>query len=349
LGLRPGDRELLESWTRSSSIRAGLAQRARIVLLAADGVSNTEIADRVGVSRPTVIGWRDRYAGSGVRGLEDERRSGRPRTVDRAQILAATLTPPPAGLGVTHWSSRLLADHLGVDASTVLRTWRHHRVQPWRVETFKFSTDPELVAKVTDVVGLYLNPPENAIVLSIDEKSQIQALNRTQKTLPMQPGQAEQRTHDYVRHGTTTLFAALEIATGQVTGVCKPRHRHHEFLIFLRRLARGYPDQQLHLIMDNYAAHKHPKVKAWLTANPRIHVHFTPTSGSWLNLVEVWFGIIERQAIHRGAFPSVRDLMIKIRAFINGWNDRCQPFVWTKTADQIPTKAHRKTTSVAVH
>ena len=349
LGLRPGDRELLESWTRSSSIRAGLAQRARIVLLAADGVSNTEIADRVGVSRPTVIGWRDRYASSGVRGLEDERRSGRPRTVDRAQILAATLSPPPAGLGVTHWSSRLLADHLGVDASTVLRTWRHHRVQPWRVETFKFSTDPELVAKVTDVVGLYLNPPENAIVLSIDEKSQIQALNRTQKTLPMQPGRAEKRTHDYVRHGTTTLFAALEIATGQVTGVCKPRHRHQEFLIFLRHLARGYPDQQLHLIMDNYAAHKHPKVKAWLAGNPRIHIHFTPTSGSWLNLVEVWFSIIERQAIHRGAFPSVRDLMIKIRAFINGWNDRCQPFVWTKTADQILTKANRKTTSVAVH
>jgi transposase len=222
-------------------------------------------------------------------------------------------------------------------------------VQPWRVETFKFSTDPELVAKVSDVVGLYLNPPENAIMLSIDEKSQIQALNRTQKTLPMQPGQAERRTHDYVRHGTTTLFAALEIATGQVTGVCKPRHRHHEFLVFLRHLARGYPDQQLHLIMDNYAAHKHPKVKAWLAANPRIHIHFTPTSGSWLNLVEVWFGIIERQAIHRGAFPSVRDLMIKIRAFINGWNDRCEPFVWTKTADQILTKANRKTTSVAVH
>ena len=345
LGLRPGDRDVLESWTRSSSIRAGLAQRARIVLLAADGVSNTEIADRVGVSRPTVIGWRERYASSGVRGLEDERRSGRPRTVDRAKILAATLRPPPAGLGVTHWSSRLLADHLEVDASTVLRTWRHHRVQPWRVETFKFSTDPELVAKVTDVVGLYLNPPENAIVLSIDEKSQIQALNRTQKTLPMQPGQAEKRTHDYVRHGTTTLFAALEIATGQVTGVCKPRHRHQEFLVFLRHLARGYPDQQLHLIMDNYGAHKHPKVKAWLAANPRIHIHFTPTSGSWLNLVEVWFGIIERQAIHRGAFPSVRDLMIKIRTFINGWNDRCQPFVWTKTADQILTKANRKTTS----
>ena len=196
LGLRDGDRELLESWTRSSSIRAGLAQRARIVLLAADGLSNTEIAERVGVSRPTVIGWRDRYAISGSRGLVDEQRSGRPRTVDRTEILAATLSPPPGRLGITHWSSRLLADYLKVDASTVLRTWRHHRVQPWRAETFKFSTDPELIAKVIDVVGLYLHPPENAIVLSIDEKSQIQALDRTQKTLPMQPGHAEKRTHD---------------------------------------------------------------------------------------------------------------------------------------------------------
>jgi transposase len=349
LGLRDGDRELLESWTRSSSIRAGLAQRARIVLLAADGVSNTEIAERVGVSRPTVIGWRDRYVTSGSRGLVDEQRSGRPRTVDRAEILAATLSPPPTRLGITHWSSRLLVDHLKVDASTVLRTWRHHRVQPWRAETFKFSTDPELVAKVTDVVGLYLHPPQNAIVLSIDEKSQIQALDRTQKTLPMQPGQAEKRTHDYVRHGTTTLFAALEIATGQVTALCKNRHRHQEFLVFLRHVARAYPDQPLHLIMDNYAAHKHPKVQAWLAANPRIQVHFTPTSGSWLNLVEVWFSIIERQAIHRGTFPSVRDLMIKIRAFITGWNDRCQPFTWTKTADQILAKTHRQTTSDSVH
>ncbi len=344
LGLRAGDRERLESWTRSSSIRAGLAQRARIVLLAADGVSNTAIAAQVGVARQTVISWRGRYLTSGLTGLVDEQRSGRPRTVDRAKILAATLTPPPARLGITHWSSRLLADYLNVDASTVLRTWRHHRVQPWRSETFKFSTDPELVAKVTDVVGLYVNPPDNAIVLSVDEKSQIQALDRTQKTLPMQPGRAERRTHDYVRHGTTTLFAALEIATGEVTGICRPRHRHQEFLVFLRHVARAYPNQDLHLIMDNYATHKHPNVKAWLAANPRIHVHFTPTSGSWLNLVEVWFSIIEKQAIHRGTFRSVHELMVKIRAFINGWNDRCQPFVWTKTADQILRKANRPTT-----
>jgi transposase len=340
---------------RSSSIRAGLAQRARIVLLAADGVSNTEIAARVAVSRPTVISWRARYAESGVAGLTDQDRSGRPRTADRSKILATTLAAPPKKLGITHWSSRLLAAHLKVDASTVLRTWRHYRVQPWRSETFKFSTDPELVAKVTDVVGLYLAPPENAIVLSIDEKSQIQALDRTRKMLPMQPGFPERRSHDYVRHGTSTLFAALEVATGKVTAACKPRHRHQEFLAFLKQVARVYPADEhgrpieLHLIMDNYAAHKRVEVRDWLTANPRIKVHYTPTSGSWLNLVEVWFGIIERQAIHRGTFGSVKDLNAKIRAFINGWNDRCHPFVWTKTADQILTKANRKTTSVAAH
>ena len=349
LGLRDGDRELLESWTRSSSIRAGLAQRARIVLLAADGLSNTEIAERVGVSRPTVIGWRDRYAISGSRGLVDEQRSGRPRTVDRAEILAATLSPPPGRLGITHWSSRLLADYLKVDASTVLRTWRHHRVQPWRAETFKFSTDPELVAKVTDVVGLYLNPPENAIVLYVDEKSQIQALDRTQKMLPMRTGSAEKHTHDYVRHGTSTLFAALDIATGKVTAATKPRHRRQEFLAFLKQVARAHPGRELHLVMDNYATHKTPEVTEWLAANPRIVVHFTPTSGCWLNLVEVWFGIIERQAIRRGTFTSVKDLNAKIRAFITGSNKRSRPFVWTKPADEILAKAQRNVSSDSGH
>jgi transposase len=192
------------------------------------------------------------------------------------------------------------------------------------------------------VVGLYLAPPENAVVLCIDEKSQIQALNRTQKTLPLQPGHAEQRTHDYVRHGTTTLFAALEIATGKVTGLCKKQHRHQEFLAFLKHVARAYPDVELHLVMDNYGTHKHAKVRAWLAENPRIHIHFTPTSGSWLNMVEVWFGIIERQAIHRGSFPTVRDLMIKIREFITGWNRRKHPFIWTKPAEEILGKIERK-------
>src|SRR6478735_8772850 len=216
LGLREGDREELARLTRSSSVRAGLAQRARIVLLAADGVSNTAIAELVGVSRPTVIGWRERYQAKGLPGLEDEPRSGRPRSIDHAKVVAATLRPPPRKYGVTHWSTRLLARHLGIGDATVAKAWREYRVQPWRAESFRFSTDPQLVGKVTDVVGLYLDPPENAIVLCVDEKSQIQALDRTAPILPLQPGLAERRSHDYVRHGTSTLFAALDIATGNV-------------------------------------------------------------------------------------------------------------------------------------
>jgi transposase len=347
--LRDNDREELVVLTRSSSVGAGLAARARIVLLAAEGTPNVEIARLVGVSRPTVNAWRTRYAERGLPGLAEEKRSGRKRSIDQRRIVAETLRPPPASLGVTHWSSRLLANRLGTSHVTIAEAWKRYGVKPWKAETFRFSTDPELEAKVTDVIGLYLAPPENAIVLCCDEKSQIQALNRTQKTLPMQPGHAEQRTHDYVRHGTTTLFAALEIATGRITGVCKNRHRHQEFLAFLKHVARAYPDRELHLVMDNYAAHKHPNVNAWLAGNPRIHVHFTPTSGSWLNLVEVWFSIIERQAIHRGSFPSVRDLMIKIRAFINGWNDRCHPFIWTKPADQVLKKIKRKKNSLTRH
>jgi hypothetical protein len=275
------------------------------------------------VSAPTVLLWRRRYQRSGVAGLTDAPRSGRPRTIDARKIIEATLTPPPKRLGVTHWSSRLLANRLKIDHATVARAWRAYGVQPWRCQTFKFSTDPELAAKVTDVVGLYLAPPENAVVL--------------------------RRTHDYVRNGTTTLFAALEMATGAVTGTCLPRHRHQEFLRFLRQVARAYPERELHLVMDNYAAHKRAEVRDWLAANPRVHVHFTPTSASWMNLVEVWFGILERQAIHRGTFRSVRDLTAKIRAFIDGWNDRAHPFAWTKTADEILTKADRKTTSATRH
>jgi transposase len=350
LGLRDGDRERLTAWARASSVRAGLAQRARIVLLAADGESNTEIAARVGVSRTTVVAWRARYARSGITGLHDESRPGRPRVIDHEAIITATLVPPPRRLGVTHWSSRLLAARLGVANSTIARAWRDYGVQPWRAETFKFSTDPELVAKVTDVVGLYLAPPQNAIVLCVDEKSQIQALDRTAPILPMQPGLAERRSHDYVRHGTTTLFAALEIATGKVTAACRPRHRHQEFLRFLKQIAKTYPDQELHLVMDNYAAHKRIEVRDWLAANPRVQVHFTPTSGSWLNLVEVWFGIIERQAIRRGTFRSVKDLNTKIRVFIDTWNDdRAHPFVWTKTTEDILAKVNRPTTSNSDH
>lgn len=349
LGLRDGDREKLESWVRSSRIAAGLAQRARIVLLAAEGHSNVEVAERVGVSLPTVTSWRARYRDGGISALDDRPRSGRPRTIDHREIVAATLEAPPKKFGVTHWSSRLLARHLRIGDATVTRAWREYGIQPWRVETFKFSTDPELVAKVTDVVGLYLAPPENAVVLCVDEKSQIQALDRTAPMLPMQPNMPERRTHDYRRHGTTTLFAALEIATGRVVGHCLPRHRHQEFLRFLRQIARAYPGVELHLVMDNYAAHKHPAVRAWLAANPRVTVHFTPTSASWLNLVECWFSIIERQAIHRGSYASVADLNRRIRAFIDGWNHRAHPFTWTKTAEQILTKADHKKTSDAAH
>ncbi|MDV2474801.1 IS630 family transposase [Rhodococcus zopfii] len=349
LVLRDGDRDELAALVRSKTVRADVARRARMMLLAADGDSNTQIAHTVGVSRPTVTLWRSRYEQAGIAGLLDEPRSGRPRTIDHAKVVAATLAPPPKKYGVTHWSSRLLGKHLGIDNTTVAAAWREYGVKPWRSETFKFSTDPELVAKVTDVVGLYLAPPENAIVLCVDEKSQIQALDRTAPMLPMRIGSVEKRTHDYVRHGTSTLFAALDIATGKVTGLCRPRHRYQEFLTFLRHLDRAYPERDLHLVMDNYATHKKAEIRAWLAEHPRFHVHFTPTSASWMNLVEVWFGIIERQAIHRGTFGSVKELNAKIRAFITGWNTRCAPFVWTKTADQILAKANRQDTSTTDH
>jgi transposase len=350
LVLRDGDRARLESLTRSSSVRAGTAQRARIVLLAGDGLANAEIARRVGVARQTVIDWRERYRVSGIAGLDDLARSGRPRVIDDAQVVVETLTPPPAELGVTHWSARLLAEHLGISFASVARIWREWNLQPWRRETFKFSTDPQLEAKIRDVVGLYLNPPDKAIVLSIDEKSQIQALDRTAPILPMRPGLAEKATHDYVRHGTTTLFAALEVATGKVTDACYPQHRHEEFLRFLKHVAKAYPRVKLHIVADNYATHKHPAVQAWLANNPRITMHYTPTSGSWLNMIEIFFGIITRQAIRRGTFTSVKDLIAAIETYIDGWNERCQPFIWTKTADQILAKAKpRKKTSNTPH
>jgi transposase len=341
LVLRPGDSSRLTGLVRSSSAPAGLAQRARIVLLAAEGLPNAEIARRVGVSRPTVICWRDRYSAGGVAALEDADRSGRPPVHDEVAIVVATLEAPPETLGVTHWSARLLARELGVSFATVARIWRKWKLQPWRTETFKFSTDPELDAKVRDVVGLYLNPPEKAVVVCVDEKSQVQALDRTAPMLPIRPGLAERRTHDYVRHGTTTLFAALEVATGKVTDACYDRHTHAEFLTFLKLVAKAYPGVKLHVVADNYATHKHPKVKAWLVKHPRITMHFTPTSASWMNMVEIFFGIITRQAIRRGTFTSVKDLIGAIETFIAGWNERCEPFVWTKTADNILAKAIR--------
>src|SRR6266581_526702 len=333
------DRTELLTWTRSATITAGAALRARIVLGAGAGEGTSSIARGLGVSRPTVIMWRERYRVGGIAALEDAPRSGRPKSVDEAVIIARTLEPPAEHLGVTHWSTRLLASELGISDTSVARCWRRFSLKPWRRETFKFSTDPELEAKVRDVIGLYLDPPEKAIVLCVDEKSQIQALDRTAPILPLRPGLPEKATHDYVRNGTTTLFAALEIATGKITDACYPRHRSDEFLKFLKQVARAYPRVKLHLVVDNYATHKHPSVQAWLARNPRITMHFTPTSGSWLNMVEIFFGIITRQAIRRGTFTSVKDLIAAIETYIDAWNERCQPFTWTKTADEILTKA----------
>jgi transposase len=290
---------------------------------------------RTGVSKPTVISWKRRYASEGTGGLEDRRRPGKPRTTDDVAVVLATLEPPPARLGVTHWSSRLLAAELGLSNVKVAKVWREWGLQPWRADSFKFSTDPQLEAKVRDVIGLYLNPPDKAVVLCVDEKPQAQALERTAPVLPLRPGIPEKRSHDYVRHGTTTLFAALEVATGKVTDVCYPRHRHEEFLRFLRQVAKAYPRTKLHIVVDNYGTHKHPDVRAWLAKHPRITLHFTPTSGSWLNMVEIFFSIITRQAIRRGSFTSVKDLITAIENFIDGWNDRCHPFTWTKTAEEL--------------
>jgi hypothetical protein len=335
LTLSDEDRSTLTTWIRSSTVSAGHAERAAIVLACAGGSGTSEAARRLGVSRPTVIKWRDRFARHGMAGLDDEPRSGRPKTVDDAAIIAATLDPPPERLGVTHWSTRLLARHLGVGDATVARAWRRYHVQPWRRETFKFSTDPALEAKVRDVVGLYLDPPEKAIVLCIDEKSQIQALDRTAPMLPLRPGLPERATHDYKRNGTTTLFAALEIATGKVTDRCSERHGVADFLAFLKQVAKTYPRRRLCVVLDNYHTHKHADIEAWLAKHRRVTLHFTPTSGSWLNLVEVFFGIITRQAIRRGSYASVPELVAAIETFIDGWNERCHPFVWTKTADEI--------------
>src|SRR3954451_5716328 len=342
-------RTTLEYWTRCSTVSAGHVERARIVLAIADGAGTSATARSLGVSRPTVIKWRERFLALGLDGLSDRPRSGRPKRIDDSQIIAATLEAPPGALAVTHWSSRLLGRHLGISDATVARAWRAYRVQPWRSGTFKFSTDPELKAKVRDVVGLYLDPPTNAIVLCVDEKSQIQALNRTQPLLPVRPGLPEKATHDDKRNGTTTLFAALEVATGTVLDRCYDRHGKAEFLDFLKLVAKAYPRRRLHVVLDNYHTHKHDDINQWLARHPRITLHFTPTSGSWLNLVEVFFGIITRQAIRRGSFDSVKELTTAIRAFINAYNQRCRPFIWTETADEILPRATRQPTSDAGH
>jgi len=334
---------VLRSIVRAGTSEQRTVRRARIVLLAAEGMANARIAKEVGVSVPTVLLWRARFAEHGVDGLADATHPGRPRVYGREvreKIVSETLKKPEGA--VTHWSRARLAERVGVSASTVGRVWREENLKPHRSETFKYSSDPELVAKVTDVVGLYLDPPERAIVLSVDEKTQVQALDRTQPMLPLRPGLPERQTHDYQRHGTISLFAALEVATGQVTHETRERHTGADFLAFLKRIARAYPQGEVHVILDNVSTHKTPAVQAWLARHKRFRFHFTPTSASWMNQIEIWFGILTRQALRRGSFNAVRALVETIDAFTSEWNGRASPFVWVKTADQILAKAIRK-------
>lgn len=344
LMLSDHDRGELASLTRSSRVPSVIGFRARIVLALADCGNATDVASDLGTSAPTVRKWRDRFSAEGVDGLYDRERSGRPPVVDEGMVVAETLTPPPADSGLTHWSSRELAKRTGISHNEIAAIWRNWGIQPHRTESFKFSTDPELDAKITDIVGLYMDPPENAVVLCVDEKSQVQALERSQPMLPVAPGLAERRSHDYKRHGTTSLFAALEVATGRVTDQCHRRHTNKEFLTFLKHVAKQYPEGDLHVVVDNYRTHKHENVKNWLgrPENMRIRLHFTPTGCSWMNLVEVFFSIITRKAIRRGSFTSVKELTEKIRVFIASYNTDCTPFTWTKPADLIIGKVHRK-------
>jgi len=342
--LAPGDRERLERLVRDRNTPQKVVWRARIVLLAGNGIGAVEAARRVGKSVPTVRRWRRRYVAAGVDGLRKDatRPPGRKplpvETIKRVVEMTLHETPPAA----THWSERTMAATVGIAPSTVHKIWKAHGLKPHLVETFKLSRDPDFVDKVEDVVGLYLDPPDKALVLSVDEKSQIQALDRTQPGLPMKKGRAGSMTHDYKRHGTTTLFAALNVLTGMVIGECLPRHRHREFLRFLKRIDKETPaDLDLHLILDNYATHKTAEVRRWLKAHPRFHLHFTPTSASWLNLVERFFAEITEQRIRRGVFNSVADLEKAIMDYLEQHNANPKPFVWTASAGAILEKVAR--------
>ena len=349
LVLSPSEREQLVSMTQSRSLPHPLVRRAQIVLRAVDGHSNTAIAEDLGVSRLTVGLWRRRFMAQRIPGLYDELRPGGPRSIRDEQIatlVRKTVKKPPKD--ATHWSCRSIAAETKLSKSTVHRVWTAFGLQPHRQKHFKLSTDPFFVEKVRDIVGLYLNPPDHAIVLAVDEKSQIQALDRTQPLLPLRLGYVEGVTHDYERHGTTTLFAALDLASGHVLTQCKQHHRHQVFLQFLRHIEASVPAAlDVHLVVDNYCTHKHAKVRRWLAARPRFHVHYTPTYASWINQVEIWFNIITQRAIRRGTFKSVRDLIAKIEAFVQQYNRRCHPFSWTATADSILEKIDRLCKAVA--
>jgi len=343
LVLNPDERQQLQSVAGSRTLPHSLVQRAQMVVLAADGLSNTAIARRLHLSLPTVGIWRQRYLQAGLQGLHDELRPGRPRSISDenvAQLIRRTLRAKPSG--ATHWTVRSLADETQFSKSTIHRLWRAFDLQPHRQRHFSLSTDPFFIEKVRDIIGLYLHPPDQALVLCVDEKSQIQALERAQPILPMGLGYVEGVTHNYWRHGTSTLFAALDVATGKVLTQNNARHRHQEFLQFLRQIETNTPPQlAIHLIIDNYCTHQHPKVKRWLAAHPRYHVHFTPTYSSWLNQVEIWFNIVTQQAIRRGTFRSVRQLRAKIDAFVQQYNRHCAPFMWVATADSILEKLKR--------
>ena len=334
----------LERLVRASSTAQQTVVRAQIVLAASGGQPSRQIAGQLGVSEPTVKLWRQSFSERGLDGLVDRPRSGRPRLYDDeqvARVVAKTLELPPGG--ETHWSVRRLAEATGLSHTTVHRIWREHKLRPHQTRTFKYSADPELEAKVVDLVGLYLDPPAKAFVLCIDEKTQIQALDRTQPTLPIKPGKAARMTHDYKRNGTTSLYAALEIANGHVTGTCQPRHTHREFLAFLNQIVRAYPRRPLHVVLDNSSTHSTAQVQAWLTRHRRVHFHFTPKSASWMNLAESWFSILSRQQLRRGVYHDVPELINAIETFIASYNDRARPFIWTKTADTILSKTRPRT------
>jgi len=343
--LSEAERKSLSESSRSRSLPHSFVRRAEIVLLSADGMSNSAIAARFGLTVPSIAYWRKRFRTDGIAGLYDQPRSGRPRTHDEdtlAKLLQKTLREKPSQQ--THWSVRRLAKETGISKSSIQRYLVLFGVQPHRTKSFKLSNDPQFIEKVHGIVGLYLNPPDKALVLCVDEKSQIQALERTQPALPMGLGYVEGVTHDYFRHGTTTLFAALNVQSGQVIAQCKPRHRHQEFLEFLRHLEKSVPaNLDLYLIMDNYSTHKHAKIKQWLAKHPRYHIQFTPTYSSWLNQVERWFGKITQQAIRRGSFKNVTDLVNRIEAYVSEYNKNPKPFSWTATSDSILAKIKRLT------
>jgi transposase len=338
------DTATLEQWSRSRSTEARLVERARIVLLAADGLENKDIAVKVGVTRATVSRWRNRFAERGIPGIEkDAPRGGRPpKTRDQLVRKIVEMTTQQKPANATHWSTRTLAEALGTNRSMVSRVWRANGLKPHLVRTFKVSNDPKFVEKLVDVVGLYLDPPEHALVLCVDEKSQIQALDRTQKSLPIYPGRCQTMTHDYKRNGTTTLFAALNVVEGRLIGQCMSRHRHQEFIKFLKQIdSETPPELDLHLIVDNYATHKHPNVQKWLKRHRRFCLHFIPTSSSWLNLVERWFREITDKRIRRGVFKSVEQLTAAIQDYISHQNNNPKPFVWAAKADEILEKVAR--------